>query len=117
MNNDNWWEAVNNMEETLNKQLLPRYNFIPLGNYTITNNYTKVPEISFTPRSMDIMKIIVNKPATIVFWGDGTKTVVKCKEGTEFNVYNAVTAAVAIKTYGSNSRLNKMIRTKQIIEK
>lgn len=68
-------------------------------------------------KPMEIMKIIVNKPATIVFWGDGTKTVVKCKEGTEFNVYNAVTAAVAIKTYGNNSKLNKMILTKQIIEK
>lgn len=29
--------------------------------------------------------VIFNGVATIVFWTDGTKTVVKCKEGTEYN--------------------------------
>lgn len=32
-----------------------------------------------------IDKVIFNPPATIVFWKDGTKTVVKCKEGEEFS--------------------------------
>lgn len=33
----------------------------------------------------EIKKVIFNPPATIVFWLDGTKTVVKCKEGEEFS--------------------------------
>lgn len=32
-----------------------------------------------------IDKVLFNPPATIVFWLDGTKTVVKCKEGEEFS--------------------------------
>lgn len=31
-------------------------------------------------RNVRIDKVIHNNPATIVFWGDGTKTVVKCQE-------------------------------------
>lgn len=34
-------------------------------------------------RRFDIKKVIFNNPATIVFWKDGTKTVVKC-QGDEY---------------------------------
>ena len=33
----------------------------------------------------DVKKVIFNNPATIVFWSDGTKTVVKCQEGDTFD--------------------------------
>lgn len=32
-----------------------------------------------------VEKIVYNGPATIVFWKDGTKTVVKCHEGDQFD--------------------------------
>lgn len=55
-------------------------------------------------------RIIYNGKATIVFWNDGTKTVVKRAEGTKDDKYNAFCAALAIKMYGSNSELQKMIK-------
>lgn len=33
----------------------------------------------------DIKKVIFNGPATIILWDDGTKTVVKCKEGDPYS--------------------------------
>lgn len=36
-------------------------------------------------KRMTIKKVIFNEPATIVYWEDGCKTVVKCMEGDEFN--------------------------------
>lgn len=33
----------------------------------------------------DIKKVIFNCPATIILWVDGTKTVVKCKEGDPYS--------------------------------
>lgn len=33
----------------------------------------------------DIDHVLFNNPATIIFWKDGTKTVVKCQEGDEFD--------------------------------
>ena len=52
-------------------------------------------------------RIIKSGPATIVFWADGTKTVVKCAEGTEPDDYTAFCAALGKKVYGSNSALKK----------
>lgn len=32
-----------------------------------------------------VEKIVYNGPATIIFWSDGTKTVIKCHEGDQFD--------------------------------
>lgn len=58
---------------------------------------------------MDIQRIVFNPPATIVFWKDGTKTVVKCQKDQEFNPYFGFCAAVAKRIYGNNSRINRMV--------
>lgn len=55
-------------------------------------------------------RILRHGPATIVFWQDGTKTIVKLSEGEEDNAYSAFTAALAIKIFGSNSKLKKMVK-------
>lgn len=62
-------------------------------------------------------KILVSGNATIVFWADNTKTIVRCAEGTEPNTYNAYTAALAIRLYGSNSQLKKLIKKKVFFQK
>lgn len=64
------------------------------------------------PEGLYPIKIIVNGPATIVFWEDGTKTVVKCAKGESWEIYNAFTAALAIKVFGSNSKIKKILKTK-----
>ena len=62
-------------------------------------------------------KILKSNNATIVFWKDGTKTLVRCAEGTEPNDYNAFTAALAIRLFGSNSQLKKVIQDKTVVQK
>lgn len=49
-----------------------------------------------------IDKVIFNPPATIVFWQDGTKAVVKCKEGEEFSEWAGIALCLAKKLYGPN---------------
>ena len=49
----------------------------PLSNPTVRKESVR-SEIAFT-------KVIFNGPATIVFWDDGTKTVVKCKDGDPYS--------------------------------
>lgn len=58
------------------------------------------------------VKIIYNPPATIVFWTDGTKTVVKCCEEDEYNEYYGFLCALGKKMFGTNSHLKKMIDEK-----
>lgn len=57
-------------------------------------------------------KIIFNPPATIVFWEDGTKTVVKCSAEDEFNEYYGFLAALGKKVYANNSQIKNLIEKK-----
>ena len=52
----------------------------------------------------DVRRIIFNDPATIVFWEDDTKTVVKCMAGEKFERYAGFAAACMKKMFGSTSR-------------
>ena len=49
-----------------------------------------------------IEKVIFNIPATIVFWSDGTKTVVKCSENDVYDPEKGLAMAVAKKFLGTN---------------
>ena len=60
----------------------------------------KIPEIS---------KIVFSNPATIVFWSDGTKTVVKCMEGQGFNEYYGVACAIMKRFFGNNSKASAFV--------
>lgn len=55
-------------------------------------------------------KVIFNGPATIVFWRDGTKTVVKCSENDKANPYNGFCAALAKKIFENNSKIQKIVK-------
>ena len=50
--------------------------------------------------SMTIRKVIFNDPATIVFWADGTKTVVKCIDE-DFDPEKGLAMAISKKAYGN----------------
>ena len=48
-----------------------------------------------------IKDVIFNKPATIVFWTDGTKTVVKCQNDDVFDPEKGLAMAIAKKAFGN----------------
>ena len=54
-------------------------------------------------------RMIFNDPATIVFWEDGTKTIVKCSKDETFSPYFGFLAALAKKIYGTNSAVQKIV--------
>lgn len=41
-----------------------------------------------------IERVISNNPATIIFWKDGTKTVVKCMKGDTYDLEKGIALAV-----------------------
>lgn len=53
--------------------------------------------------TFEIKDIKVNGPATIVFWADGTKTVVKCVPDDSYDVEKAVAMCFMKKALGSRS--------------
>ena len=57
-------------------------------------------------------RILKSGNRTIVFWPDGTKTIVKRAEDETESDYAAFTAAVAKRLYGSNSAVKKIMKSK-----
>lgn len=54
---------------------------------------------TFMRRSIE--KVIFSGPATIVFWNDGTKTVVKCQQGDDYDRHMGLAMACAKKLLGN----------------
>ena len=92
--------------------VVDRYN-MGIKDFDILDNFLRDARsttgsvlVKYYPR-----KIIYNGPATIVFWNDGTKTVVKRSKKDKDNKYNAFCAALAIKTFGNNSQVMKLVNS------
>lgn len=69
----------------------------------------------------NISNVIFNDPATIVFWSDGTKTVVKCGERDIFDPEKGLAMAVAKKALGNKGNYYNEIKKwlpegKEIVE-
>ena len=65
-----------------------------------------------------IKNVIFNDPATIVFWSDGTKTVVKCGENDIYDPEKGLAMAVSKKCLGTNkSHSNYMDEFKKWLPK
>ena len=63
-----------------------------------------------TPNQINVTKVIYNNPATIVYWDDGTKTVVKCQTGDQFNEELGFLMAVVKKSCGNKSNFNELLK-------
>lgn len=66
--------------------------------------------IDFSTNYFDIEKVIYNDPATIVFWADGTKTVVKCGEEDIYDYQTGLLMCIAKKAYGNKGKFNDILR-------
>lgn len=73
--------------------------------YDLISNVAKL----LTP---EIKKVIHNNPATIVLWGDGTKTVVTCQEEDRHRYSERVgfLMCIAKKFFGNTSAFNDILK-------
>ena len=78
----------------------------PILHHIYANNYLNFP-LDNIP---EVKKIIFNDPATIVYWEDGTKTVVKCQEGDYFDPEKGFAMAFLKKCWGNKGNFNDKLR-------
>lgn len=57
---------------------------------------------------LKIKKVVYNAPATIIFWNDGTKTIVKCQPGDAYSKETGLAMAIVKKACGNSPRYNKL---------
>lgn len=63
---------------------------------------------AFNPNG--IKEVIFNPPATIVFWNDGTKTVVKCQNDEHFDAEKGLAMAISKKYFGNKGSYCNQIK-------
>ena len=87
---------------------------------TINNASVSTRKVAYNAmwKRTKIKNVIFNDPATIVFWSDGTKTVVKCGENDIYDPEKGLAMAVAKKYLGTNkSHSNYMDEFKKWLPK
>ena len=110
--------STNNTKRSVTRELVDKLNQIASsssnrlqGNITDGYSYISYNDIKTVDelykrytkqKSMNKIKnVIFNNPATIVFWSDGSKTVVKCGEGDTFDPEKGLAMALAKKFLGN----------------
>lgn len=83
-------------------------SWYPIHQYCV-NDVNCINEI-YSRRKHEITKVIFNGPATVVYWGDGTKTVVKCSKDDEFDPEKGLAMAIAKKFFGNENGYSKNIK-------
>lgn len=97
----NYFLSVTHAEERLESGKVPE---MELCGYVTDIIETKPSEYK---SGIDIEKVIYNDPATVVFWSDGTKTVVKVENGEEYDPEKGLYAACAKKLLGNYTKAEK----------
>lgn len=71
-----------------------------------------IDNVNWTTRFLpEIKDVKINGLATIVFWTDGTKTVVKCQQGEEtFDLEKAIAMAMIKRINGNKGNYNNIFR-------
>lgn len=119
MNRGPYWDGIYiredpwDQDEKSDGRILLEYRepvYIP---FELTERRNTMPPRSFTPIEFcfaipkyhpEIEKVIFNNPATIVLWNDGTKTVVQCQKGDDYDPEKGLAMAIAKKALGNTSR-------------
>ena len=87
-------EILNAADKTKRDGIVARATLIPKP----TNYLPEIKNVKF------------NGPATIVFWADGTKTVVKCQDGDDYSEEVGLAMCIVKKAFGNTSKYNDVFK-------
>lgn len=76
-----------------------KYSSMLLENIAMINN-----------KDLEITNVIFSNPATIVFWNDNTKTIVKCQNGDTYDKEKGLAMCITKKYLGNEKRYYKTLR-------
>ena len=93
---ENSWDAIN-------KYIKHDLETVKYPNLPINATY------GFMKPKLEIKRAIFNPPATIILWNDGTKSVVKCQNGEEYDAEKGFALAYLKKLLGNDNTFNKEI--------
>ena len=90
------------------KDLIPKTMYNEM--YTAKEKYMKFRNTINLAGNLEIKKVIFNCPATIVFWSDGSKTVVKCGENDFYDHEKGLAMCIAKRYLGNKGNYYNKLR-------
>ena len=104
------FDCTNKNDSTTKAEILSAADKIKLAGITASD--TLIPKSSPKPTNYlpEIKNVKFNGPATIVFWADGTKTVVKCQDGDDYSEEVGLAMCIAKKVFGNTSKYNDIFK-------
>lgn len=69
-----------------------------------------IKEFKRIQKTAGIERVVFNDPATVVFWTDGSKTVVKAQDGEPFDPEKGLAMAIVKKMYGNTGSYNELFK-------
>ena len=85
-------------------ELIGRY--APIAKIDYSAFYRRREDIG----KLEIEKVIYNDPATIVFWKNGDKTVVKCQPGDTYDPEKGLALCIMKRALGNKGNYNNVFR-------
>ena len=84
-------------------KVMLNYLFV-IGGDNMNTNYSDMYKSGslFGMNGLRIKNVIFNEPATIVYWDDGNKTVVKCGKGEQYDPEKGLAMAISKKALGNH---------------
>lgn len=80
------------------------------GRYPWNSDVFPAIDVDISKHKCAITKVIFNDPATIVFWSDGTKTVVKCGETDIYDKEKGLAMAISKKAMGNQGNYYEVFK-------
>lgn len=104
------FNCINKNDSATKAEMLSTADKIKLAG--ITASATSIPKAVPKPTKYlpEIKKVKFNGPATIVFWADGTKTVVKCQDGDDYSEEVGLAMCIVKKVFGNTSKYNDVFK-------
>ena len=104
------FNCINKNDSTTKAEILSTADKIKLAG--ITASATSIPKAVPKPTKClpEIKNVKFNGPATIVFWADGTKTVVKCQDGDDYSEEVGLAMCIVKKAFGNTSKYNDIFK-------
>ena len=99
------------------KLIIPYDNYTMMFDFANKNDSTTkhsafIPKCTPIPTNYlpEIKNVKFDGPATIVFWADGTKTVVKCQGGDDYSEEVGLAMCIVKKVFGNTSKYNDIFK-------
>lgn len=92
------------------------YSWNKTDKFTLEDVHEELEGLINGCKNQKIKRVIFNPPATIILWTDGTKSVVKCQNGEEFDAEKGFALAYLKKLLGNDNTFNKEIHKWVVVE-